>query len=65
MALKAAKTPQIPQDPQLAVQQQAAERDKMLEIQKRVGTETDDLVRLFGARSAMAGGTMKAPVLGF
>lgn len=64
MASKA-PTPQIVEDPQLAIQKQQAERDKLLEIQKQASSETDQLARLFGARSIMSGGSLKAPVLGY
>jgi len=65
MAMKMPKSPQIQQDPQLAVQQQQAQQQKMDEIQKQVGADTDQLVRLFGARNAFSGGSMQAPILGY
>jgi hypothetical protein len=47
------KTPKP--DPELQRQQQAAQQEKINAIQDRLGTETDQALRYFGARSMLSG----------
>ncbi|EHK77698.1 hypothetical protein SM0020_12260 [Sinorhizobium meliloti CCNWSX0020] len=44
-------------DPELQRQQAAAQQEKINAIQDRLGTETDQALRYFGARSALSGAT--------
>lgn len=43
------------EDPELKRQQQAARQEKINTIQDRLGTETDQALRYFGARRALLG----------
>ncbi|WP_034853195.1 hypothetical protein [Sinorhizobium sojae] len=49
------KTPSQKADPELQRQQQAAQQEKINAIQDRLGTETDQALRYFGARRALSG----------
>lgn len=42
-------------DPELQRQQAAAQQEKINAIQDRLGTETDQALRYFGARRALSG----------
>lgn len=54
----------MPDNTQLQQEQAAARTDKQNAIQDRVSSVTDALVRLYGARSALAGTNGRAPLLG-
>jgi hypothetical protein len=41
-----------------------SEQNDLAAIQKTVTQNTDDLTRLYGSAAAMAGTSMKAPILG-
>lgn len=45
-------------DPEVKRQQEAARADKLLSIQESVSRATDQLIRVYGARSATGGGTV-------
>lgn len=44
--------------------QEIASRERVDEVQKGLQKDTDRLVRLFGAKSSMAGGNLRAPIFG-
>jgi len=54
----------VAEDPQLAIQRQQAEQNKIAEITKMVSSQTDQMARQFGVASVMSGGSMRAPLLG-
>lgn len=51
-------------DPALLREQQAARSDKQSAIQSRVSSVTEQLIRIFGSRSALSGAKTRAPILG-
>lgn len=59
------KAPKAQVDPALAEEQRRSEEARARTLQESVSRETEELMRQFGARSALSGGTMKAPVLGY
>lgn len=52
------------QETEIEHAQRVASRERADEIQKSLSRDTDRLVRLFGARSAMSGGNLRAPIYG-
>lgn len=59
------KAPKPAVDPDLEKQKADAERDRLDAVQKSVTRDTEQLLRQFGSRAALSGGTMRAPILGF
>lgn len=55
--------PLAPINPQLDVIKQQAETDNVNALQKRVGAETEDLLRKYGGRVALSGANIGAPPL--
>lgn len=60
------KAPEQKADPELQRQQAAAQQEKINTIQERLGTETDQALRYFGARRALsgAGSSGRSPLVG-
>jgi CII-binding regulator of phage lambda lysogenization HflD len=52
------------QQAELAKQKQQAENQEITSLQDVLDADTNRLLRVFGQRSLMAGGGMRAPVLG-
>jgi hypothetical protein len=59
------KMPKAQPDPELEAQKAASKQQKLDSIREGVTRDTEELIRQFGSRTALAGGTMKAPVLGY
>jgi hypothetical protein len=59
--MKKAKEPAP--DPELQRQQAAAAQEKINTIQDRLSTQTDQALRYFGSRNAMAGTSMSSPLV--
>lgn len=55
--------PKVQEDPELKRQQQAAAQEKINTIQDRLSTETDQALRYFGARTALAGTSKISPLV--
>lgn len=51
------------QDPQLRQEQERAQAERVRTVQDQLGSETDRLFRMFGARGALSGTSVKAPSL--
>ena len=47
--------PKIEKDPELERQQQQANQEKINTIQERLSTQTDQSLRVYGARRALSG----------
>lgn len=63
---KAAPVPEAPEpDPLLQAQAAAAKADRIDAVQQSTSQASDQLARLFGTRSRMAGSGMKVPTLGY
>ena len=45
--------------------EERSQQTDLAAIQKTVTQNTDDLARLYGSAAAMAGTSMKAPILGY
>ncbi|PYE25086.1 hypothetical protein C8J32_10439 [Rhizobium sp. PP-CC-3A-592] len=52
------------EDPELARQKAAAAQEKINTMRDRLTTETDQSLRMFGARSALAGTGRVSPLVG-
>lgn len=59
------KAPKIQPDPALAAMEERSQQTDLASIQKTGTENTDDLARLYGSAAAMAGTSMKAPILGY
>ncbi len=59
------KMPKAQVDPELENQKAVSKAQKLDAIRDNVTRDTEDLIRQFGSKAALSGGTMKAPVLGF
>lgn len=57
------KTQQPQVDPALLMEQQRAEQERVLVVQDQLGSETERVFRMFGARTAVSGGSISAPRL--
>ncbi len=57
--------PKAKPDPELEAQKGIAKQQKLDAIREGVTKDTEDMIRQFGSRAALSGGTMKAPVLGY
>jgi hypothetical protein len=55
----------LPRDPELEREKAAARQDKIDAIREQSASLTDRLMRLFGARSSLFGGSSKPPIIGF
>lgn len=58
-------TTSVRADPQLEAERVAAKNEKVEAIRSRVSSLTDQLVRTYGARQALLGGSTRPPILGF
>lgn len=56
--------PKVQVDPQVRQEQQRAEKERAAAVRDDLSAQTDYLVKLFGTRSALSGGSMKAPLFG-
>ena len=54
-----------PRDLELEREKAAARQDKVDSIREQSATLTDQLMRLFGARASLFGGSSKPPIIGF
>lgn len=52
-------------DPELEAEKLAAKNEKIDAIRQRVSSMTELLVRTYGAKQALLGGSGKPPILGF
>ncbi|MDQ0132657.1 hypothetical protein J2T08_000558 [Neorhizobium galegae] len=57
------KTPKLEPDPELERQKAAAAQEKVNTIQDRLSTETDQALRYFGTRRALAGTSGRTGVM--
>lgn len=57
------KQPKPKEDPELKRQQAAAAQEKINTIQDRLSTQTDQALRYFGTRNALAGTSMSSPLV--
>lgn len=57
--------PKAEPDPELENQKAISKQQRLDAIREGVTKDTEDLIRQFGSRAALSGGTMKAPVLGY
>lgn len=57
--------PKAKPDPELENQKAISKQQKLDAIREGVTKDTEDLIRQFGNKAALSGGTMKAPVLGY